>query len=41
LSRAGICLIEYLEAIASAMEAEKARYEAHLTQLIGMKITLA
>lgn len=32
---------EYLDAIAESMEAEKARYEKHLSDLLGTKITLA
>jgi hypothetical protein len=32
---------EYLCAIADAMEAEKARYEKHLSNLLGKTITLA
>lgn len=31
---------EYVEAMADAMEVEKARYERHLSELIGAKITL-
>lgn len=31
---------EYLDAIAESMEAEQARYEAHLTELVGRKVTL-
>lgn len=32
---------EYAEAIADAMEAEKARYEEHLSKIFGRAITLA
>ena len=32
---------EYYKAMADAMEAEKARYEAHLSDLLGTKVTLA
>ncbi len=32
--------LEYVEAMAEAAEAEKARYEAYLTEHLGMKITL-
>lgn len=31
---------EYLDAIAKSMESEKERYEKHLTDLVGTKITL-
>ena len=31
---------EYLEAIADAMEAEKARYELRISELLGRKVTL-
>lgn len=35
-----ITLDEYEKAIADGMEAEKARYEAHLSGLLGSKVTL-
>ncbi len=31
---------EYYKAMADAMETEKARYEAHLTEMLGTKVTL-
>jgi hypothetical protein len=31
---------EYLTAIADSMEAEKRRYEEHISQLVGAKVTL-
>ena len=32
---------EYMKALADAMEAEQARYESHLSQILGTKVTLA
>lgn len=36
-----ITMAEYEKAIADAMEAEVRRYEIHLLELLGMKVTLA
>jgi hypothetical protein len=40
IAKGVITEVEYTEAIAESMEAEKARYEAHLTALMGRKVTL-